>query len=330
MRDGGQARPVEDHDGGEPGAHGGHLGGVARRHRRHQAGREALKDLRKEGRPQIATALKECFGARLDPGERRIPPLQRVDQGLTQRLRGPQHHRRPEADQGFEGPHPLPLGLPHRAEDRAAQCWRDVLLQQIDNPQQIDRLRALGHSPSWRWGCYDSVNATSGDLPSNYLSGDESKASKADSTRPSHRTSSSVRSSPTSSRTEHRTITGHLPGVVLEPTRQVQLTCPRLLASWGTRPRARDGPDLYSTTIVQAAPGTVLAVSVASVNGATGVVRLTSSTETSIAPAAEKQRSMTTTAIAALISFTRGPAGREGSRSPHTACPARARARQAA
>src|SRR5439155_5390970 len=55
---------------------------------------------------------------------------------------------------------------------RAAQCWRDVLLQQIDDPQQIDRLRALGHSPSWRWGCYDSVNATSGDLPSNYLSGD--------------------------------------------------------------------------------------------------------------------------------------------------------------
>ena len=36
----------------------------------------------------------------------------------------------------------------------------------------LDRLRALGHSPSWRWGCYDSVNATSGDLPASYLSGD--------------------------------------------------------------------------------------------------------------------------------------------------------------
>src|SRR5207249_5628528 len=58
----------------------------------------------------------------------------------------------------------------------AAQCWRDVLLQQIDDPQQIVRLRALGPSPSWRWGCYDSVNATSGDLPSNYLSGDGRKA----------------------------------------------------------------------------------------------------------------------------------------------------------
>src|SRR6266699_498811 len=175
MGDGGQARPVEDHDGGEPGAHRRHLGGVARRHRRHQAGREALKDLRKEGRPQIATALKERFGARLDPGERRIPPLQRVDQGLTQRLRGPQHHRGPEADQGFERPHPLPLGRAHRAEDRPTQGRRDVLLQQIDDPQQIDRLRALGYSPSWRWGCYDSVNATSGDLPSNYLSGDDPK-----------------------------------------------------------------------------------------------------------------------------------------------------------
>ena len=116
-------------------------------------------------------------------------------------------------------------------------------------------------------------------------------------------------------------MTGHLPGVVLEPTRQVQLTCPRLFASWGTRPRARDGPDLYSTTIVQAAPGTVLAVSVASVNGATGVVRLTSSTETSIAPAAEKQRRMTAVPIAALISFTRDPAAREGLRSPHIAVP---------
>src|SRR5947209_19801073 len=125
-------------------------------------------------------------------------------------------------------------------------------------------------------------------------------------------------------------MTGHLPGVVLEPTRQVQLTCPRLFASWGTRPRARDGPDLYSTTIVQAAPGTVLAVSVASVNGATGVVRLTSSTETSIAPAAVKQRSMTTAAIAALISFTRGPAAPAGSRTPGRACPARAPTRQTA
>src|SRR2546428_11581796 len=125
-------------------------------------------------------------------------------------------------------------------------------------------------------------------------------------------------------------MTGHLPGVVFEPTRQVQLTCPRLFASWGTRPRARDRPDLYSTTIVQAAPGTVLAVSVASVNGATGVVRLTSSTATSIAPAAVTQRRTTAVAIADLIRFTRGPAVPVGPPPPGTACPAPASTRQAA
>ena len=37
---------------------------------------------------------------------------------------------------------------------------------------------------------------------------------------------------------------GAKPGVVFEPTRQVQLTTPRLFASRGTSPRARDGPDL--------------------------------------------------------------------------------------
>jgi hypothetical protein len=36
------------------------------------------------------------------------------------------------------------LGRPDRAEDGPAQRWRDVLLQQIHDPQQIDRLRALG------------------------------------------------------------------------------------------------------------------------------------------------------------------------------------------
>src|SRR5262249_18778067 len=136
---------------------------------------EALEDLGKERRTQIATALKEGLGTRLDPRVARIPALQRVGQGLTQRLRGPQHDRRPEADQCLEGPYPLPLGRPHRAEHRPTQGRRDVRLQQIHHSQQIDRLRAPGHSPSWRWGCYASVNPTSGDLPASYLSGDDVK-----------------------------------------------------------------------------------------------------------------------------------------------------------
>lgn len=120
----------------------------AGRHRGHQAAREALKDLGKEGRPQIATALKERFGAGRDPGIRRIPALQRVGQGFTQGLGGSQHDSRPEADQRLERPHPLSLGRPHGAKDGPTQGRRDVLLEQIHHSQQIDRLRATGHSPS--------------------------------------------------------------------------------------------------------------------------------------------------------------------------------------
>jgi len=42
----------------------------------------------------------------------------------------------------------------------------------------------------------------------------------------------------------HVTTMGQRPGVVFEPTRQVQLTRPELLATFGMRPFALDGPDL--------------------------------------------------------------------------------------
>jgi len=48
--------------------------------------------------------------------------------------------------------------------DAPTQCRRDVLLQQIHNPQQIDRLRGLAIAPPGDGGANDSVNATSGDL----------------------------------------------------------------------------------------------------------------------------------------------------------------------
>ncbi len=81
---------------------------------------------------------------------------------------------------------------------------------------------------------------------------------------------------------------------------------------------------------MQAAPGTVFAVSVASVNGATGVVRLTSSTPTSIAPAAVKQRKTMAVVTADLSRFTRGPVGTGGSHNHRTGGPARLLARQVA
>jgi len=47
------------------------------------------------------------------------------------------------------------------------------------------------------------------------------------------------------------TVTGQLPEVVRVPTFHVQLTAPVALAVFGPRPAAVDGPDLYSTTMVQ-------------------------------------------------------------------------------
>jgi hypothetical protein len=42
-----------------------------------------------------------------------------------------------------------------------------------------------------------------------------------------------------------RTVTGQLPGVVREPTVQLQDTVPLAFAFFGPSPDALDGPDLY-------------------------------------------------------------------------------------
>ena len=71
-----------------------------------------------------------------------------------------------------------------------------------------------------------------------------------------------------------RTVTGQLPGVVREPTVQLQDTVPLALAALGPRPAALEGPDLYSTTTVQAAPAIVRAPTVAVAPRLMGEVRL--------------------------------------------------------
>src|SRR5437867_8807328 len=86
----------------------------------------------------------------------------------------------------------------------------------------------------------------------------------------SHRTSKLVRTSPRVSPFSQVTSMGHLPGVVFEPTRHCHTMRPLVSAVFGTRPFARDGPDLYATVIVQVAPGAVRISNVASLNGATG------------------------------------------------------------
>ncbi len=57
-------------------------------------------------------------------------------------------------------------------------------------------------------------------------------------------TSKAVLSSPRSIPFSHVTTMGQRPGVVLEPTRHVQLTRPEPPTTFGMRPFARDGPDL--------------------------------------------------------------------------------------
>jgi hypothetical protein len=68
------------------------------------------------------------------------------------------------------------------------------------------------------------------------------------------------------------TVTGHEPAVVLTPTFQLQLTSPAAFAVLGSRPAAVDGPDLYSTSIVQYAAAAVLTAAVAVFPPAIGVV----------------------------------------------------------
>jgi hypothetical protein len=68
------------------------------------------------------------------------------------------------------------------------------------------------------------------------------------------------------------TVTGQLPAVVREPTFHVQEAIPLLFAVLGPSPAAFEGPDLYSTTIVQEAPALVRTVAVAFDPGETGEV----------------------------------------------------------
>jgi hypothetical protein len=70
------------------------------------------------------------------------------------------------------------------------------------------------------------------------------------------------------------TVTGHEPTVVRVPTLHVQLTLPVLLAVLGPSPAALEGPDLYSTVIVHAAPAFVRAAMLANEPRETGEVRL--------------------------------------------------------
>ena len=62
---------------------------------------------------------------------------------------------------------------------------------------------------------------------------------------------------------EQSIVTGQDPGVVRVPTFHVQLTLPFEVAVSGPNPAAFEGPDLYSTVMVQDAAGAVLAVAVA-------------------------------------------------------------------
>jgi hypothetical protein len=77
-----------------------------------------------------------------------------------------------------------------------------------------------------------------------------------------------------------RTVTGQLPGVVRVLTVQLQVTAPVALAVLGPRPAAREGPDLYSTTTVQAALAAVFAPTVAVDPRLIGEVKLVIATVT--------------------------------------------------
>ena len=77
---------------------------------------------------------------------------------------------------------------------------------------------------------------------------------------------------------EHVTETGQLPADVRDPTLQAHDTTPLAPATFSPRPEAVDGPDLYSTRIVQVAPAFVLTVAVAFDPGDTGEVSDVNST----------------------------------------------------
>jgi hypothetical protein len=71
---------------------------------------------------------------------------------------------------------------------------------------------------------------------------------------------------------EHVTVTGPLPEAVFGPTCQAQDATPLPSAICGCSPPAVAGPDLYTTAMVQDAPGFVLTVAVARDPFATGEV----------------------------------------------------------
>ena len=68
------------------------------------------------------------------------------------------------------------------------------------------------------------------------------------------------------------TVTGQLPRVVLVPTFHVQDATPPPFAVVGPSPPAVDAPDAYTTTMLHAAPGSVVTVAVELAPRATGDV----------------------------------------------------------
>ena len=101
----------------------------------------------KKGRAQIATALKERLVGGQDPREHRVAVLAGVGQGLAQRPGGAQDDGEPEPDQKVQRPGALPLGLAYTSKGGMTEGRGDVLVQQVDKPQQVDRA-ASGHSTS--------------------------------------------------------------------------------------------------------------------------------------------------------------------------------------
>ncbi|HEX9040927.1 MAG TPA: hypothetical protein VF838_07835 [Trebonia sp.] len=77
----------------------------------------------------------------------------------------------------------------------------------------------------------------------------------------------------------HATVTGHEPAAVFVPTFHVQVTDPLAPAVAGPSPAALDGPDAYTTTIVQVALAAVLTTAVSNWPGLTAG-RLTNVTVT--------------------------------------------------
>ena len=75
------------------------------------------------------------------------------------------------------------------------------------------------------------------------------------------------------------TVTGHLPGVVVAPTFQVQLTEPAASAVFGSSPLAALGPESYVTTMLHDAFGAVVTSTVAGFPPEIGDVRDTILTE---------------------------------------------------